>query len=1308
MARIEELKEQEALETPLLLFECELPSGSIERWSTHGVEVEGQQYLPRVLRHNLFEFTAGADDGTDSAARVSLTLADADSRFSQIERQGGWKGARLCVRFLFHDLAAGAPVSEQAVIFRGVANPPEEITESTCRVAFTNRLNLQRVLLPQTRIQRRCPWIFPSTAEERVQARDGGARGKYSGLFKCGYSPDVAGGAGNLDGGVPFESCDYTRKDCETRGMFDCDSAQQETKRFGGIEFVPPSVLVRGHGEKGYHLSPVVANEARYNDFVPIVYGTAWYQPPIVFARNDGNLTRVEVLLGVGEVQGVLKVVANGVEIPQAEAGTDMSGSGWHQTITTGGRNGAFNMDFADGSGAPLGDPYGSMAALAVVLPNRLSDGQKLPKIEVLIEGLKLPRFDLDGNPLGECFTNNPAWVLLDVLQRSGWSVEEIDLASFAAAAQHCDEPVASTDLNGNPVMIPRYQCNLVLQRRRSAAETVKGIRNASALAIGSGPDGRLQLRVESTFAGQHPTKPAGSNASESFNGGWPAYEFSDGSAGFSGILRRGDGTSSVRVWSRATADTPNRFSVEFQDAFNEYQQDSLSLMDLEDVRKTGQEINGSLNVLGLPNYDQAARALRLHLDRSVRGNLYLEFETSVRGVNLRPGDLITFTYLKEGMDRMPFRIQRIVPGMNFRTVQITAQRHDDEWYSDMAGLTTDGNRRQPRHEIGLPRPLVGTSFDEQGRSALGIEERGEVNADGSIGLKLAVSFQAPEPLLPCKCSIPTLSLSPAISTTGGTIGGGQTLYYAVSATDEDGRESPLSFVVRASVPAGTQTNRVTLTGLSFAAGTAGFRVYRGRLPGQLARIADEAAIASEFTDAGRAPEAAGPPDPNFDHVNVYWRMEFVPEQEATIFAPGEIGNGDLHMAANEYRGATVRITRGKGAGQEAVVDSNTETILILTRDWQVTPDATSVFVVVESAWHLGAWGRSSPLDIEVPNREGATVHVCARSANVQGLECAYELSPVTRWRLGGMPGPANDLDIPPQPSFSLTPVGNGALELAGIGFPELGNTRSATAAVFTMHFWPELATEPCFLAVAAGGSDEEIVLGGVGPGTAGDLLQVDSELMVILEALDGGARYRVTRASHGSTAAPHAAQTPVYHLHRKTAVIPFSRDFFGSPASGSFSYPIPLPDVRVAAAELFFTNSQGSGPAARTSWVSTVDKGLRTLSGGQLSLQVEGTLAIQANATPPLVVEASHSVRDVFAVAGEAPVGAPVELRITQGGAEWCTLSIPAGSTISNVVSGTELAPLVADSILGLDIVSVGQGTATSSGADLTVTIRL
>ena len=74
-----------------------------------------------------------------------------------------------------------------------------------------------------------------------------------------------------------------------------------------------------------------------------------------------------------------------------------------------------------------------------------------------------------------------------------------------------------------------------------------------------------------------------------------------------------------MRVWSRSTADTPNRFAVEFQDAFNEYQQDSFSLVDVEDVARTGQEITAPLAALGIANYDQAARILKFHLDKSVR-----------------------------------------------------------------------------------------------------------------------------------------------------------------------------------------------------------------------------------------------------------------------------------------------------------------------------------------------------------------------------------------------------------------------------------------------------------------------------------------------------------------------------------------------------------------------------------------------------------------------------------------------------------------------------------------------------------------
>ena len=110
----------------------------------------------------------------------------------------------------------------------------------------------------------------------------------------------------------------------------------------------------------------------------------------------------------------------------------------------------------------------------------------------------------------------------------------------------------------------------------------------------------------------------------------------------------------------------------------------------------------------------------------------------------------------------------------------------------------------------------------------------------------------------------------------------------------------------------------------------------------------------------------------------------------------------------------------------------------------------------------------------------------------------------------------------------------------------------------------------------------------------------------------------------------------------KKIFILPFAQDFFGSPASGSYAFPITIPDVRIAAAELFMTNSRGNSSVAAESFTDTTDLGLRTLSGGQLTIQVEGPLAIQTNAAPPLLVETSCSVRDVYAVVQDAPSERP------------------------------------------------------------------
>src|SRR5437867_3517672 len=133
MPTIFQEKEQAATETPLLLFDCVLSSGQIERWSTHQVVVDGATYQAKVLRHNLFEMQTASDLGVDTIPKASITLANADSHFSEVERSVGWKGAGVTVRFLFFKLKDGTPETESLILFRGAANPPDEITESTFR-----------------------------------------------------------------------------------------------------------------------------------------------------------------------------------------------------------------------------------------------------------------------------------------------------------------------------------------------------------------------------------------------------------------------------------------------------------------------------------------------------------------------------------------------------------------------------------------------------------------------------------------------------------------------------------------------------------------------------------------------------------------------------------------------------------------------------------------------------------------------------------------------------------------------------------------------------------------------------------------------------------------------------------------------------------------------------------------------------------------------------------------------------------------------------------------------------------------------
>lgn len=1291
-------KEQLNGDTPIFLFDCTLSDGAAQHWSNRTVNWSGIDYTPRVLRHSLFEAQLASDMQVGGAPKLSFELANADSHLSEIERQTGFKGAQLTVRAIFFDLANASATTDSTVVFHGLMNSPDSITESVFRLSAMDRISMQRTVVPEVRVQRMCPWRFPSNAEQRLIAIDGGARGKYSPLFRCGYSPDQANGVGNMNGDAPFTSCAYTRSDCEARGMFTADSSGRATGRFGGIEYVPPTILVRGAGQKTSQLSAVQDNIARYNDFVPLVYGTQWHVPDVVFSRNDGNLTRFEVLLGMGQIQGILKVLVNDVEIPVGVGGQNMTSTGWYSLVSPGYRNGTQDGNFGNSAGVPQGDPYGSMAYLSVVVPNRINDGTSIPDIQVLMQGLCLWQFDTNGNWLGEFFSSNPAWVLLDVLMRSGYTLDEIDLGSFARAAAYADELISVNDPVGGTTQLPRFQCQFALKNSRSAGELIRSIRNGSRFYLVLNASGMIEARVENTFALQQPQKSTGSNAQTVFNGGWPAYEFDATS-----IARNSDESSSVRLTMKPAQDTPNRLSIEFQDAFNQYQQDSLSLADEDDIDLCGQEIAASWDAVGISTFNQAARMLLLGLNRSLAGNTFIEFQTSVKALGLMPGDLITVTYQKENLQRTPFRITKIAPGGSFRTATITAQYHDDAWYSDTATGITGGLGRQSGRGTGIPAPVTGTILDANNVLQLGITESEVQASDGSSNVELSVAFTAPSGVTGILAA-PLIGLNTVVSPTGGTLPSGSNYFYAVSALDQAGGESPLSFVAQAAIPEGADTNSVVIDGIGLPVGGAGFNIYRGETPDALLRIATNQAPSPTFIDTGLAPQAVLPPDPQFDHVNIDWRWELLPETAAATHSTTTIGNPILQLKANQFQSSTVRITRGTGLGQERTIVSNTANLLTVDSPWSLEPDATSVFVIAESGWRFGAKGASSPISVDVPERVGQGVHVSARAANAADNEAAFESSPLTRWVLGQSGGLTADSDIPPAPTFGLTLApGGGILNLGSIAFSTLTNTRSIVAGTYKFYYYDEVggsAPTPLSTGITASAT----TFPAIGTVAANAFLQIEQEVVGVVGVNPDGT-LAVTRGLAGSSAADHAAGAPVLVLNEKVVIVPFVKGFFGSTVSGGWRYSVSLPNVRLAGVNLFMTNVLGDGAVTSSTFTNSVDSGLRTMAGGQYSFQVSGYLAIQSSAAPVVIVDADRSVLDMFALVGTAPQGSPVTLQINRNNSLYATLICNSGSTTSNVVSGFGLPALRSGDQLTLSIGGVG---STIPGSDLSVILRL
>ena len=178
----------------------------------------------------------------------------------------------------------------------------------------------------------------------------------------------------------------------------------------------------------------------------------------------------------------------------------------------------------------------------------------------------------------------------------------------------------------------------------------------------------------------------------------------------------------------------------------------------------------------------------------------------------------------------------------------------------------------------------------------------------------------------------------------------------------------------------------------------------------------------------------------------------------------GEQHGGDGQCHLHGYDRADLS---GTGADQEYTIASNTATTLTVTQPWGVQPDATSLFVVAEAAWHFAAATKTSPVQFEIPNETGVTLHMQGRGANVNNLEGPPLLSTLTRWTIGGG-GLATWRRRPSRCSVWAHRPHKGTVELSGVSFPTLTNTTSVTAGTLTIYYWNELAGNTPFPLSAA------------------------------------------------------------------------------------------------------------------------------------------------------------------------------------------------------------------------------------------------
>jgi len=247
---------------------------------------------------------------------------------------------------------------------------------------------------------------------------------------------------------------------------------------------------------------------------------------------------------------------------------------------------------------------------------------------------------DWDGTFREGVYTNNPAWVLYDLIHSKryglGRFVDTVDKWSFFRVAKYCDELVP----DGKGGEEPRYTCNLVLQKEAGARKVIKDLAT-NFIGLLHWVDGEMYLTADQPSA--------------------PVYNFGRGN-----VIDGNFSYSSSEYKKR-----PNQYVVVWNNPDLDYQQDFVLVEDTENILDRGLVLSKETVAFGCTSRSQAERYGRWRLFTDRLQTRSVSFATSINASFLNPGDIITIQDANLDNTELSGRIALTTGTVNATTVAI-------------------------------------------------------------------------------------------------------------------------------------------------------------------------------------------------------------------------------------------------------------------------------------------------------------------------------------------------------------------------------------------------------------------------------------------------------------------------------------------------------------------------------------------------------------------------------------------------------------------------------------------------------------